>query len=369
MPDLTHLFWLFLIFASFIAAFTVLVNGILLKFSRTLGIRERTTTIIRWSAVSKPALGGITFFIVFLITLACFPLFFPGETYFQNKEAIGLVLVCILAFMMGLADDAYNTKPVLKFSVQFLCGIVLYFSGVYIQTTPWEWLNIALTLLWVAGIMNSINMLDNMDGISTSVSAGIIAIFILCIVLTGNMMEFELFVLVGVLASLAGFLFHNWHPSRMFMGDTGSQFLGVFLAYFGIKLFWNGVDNSGQVIQAKQFTLVLIGFMPTLLDTGVVVINRLLKGKSPFVGGKDHTTHHLSYLGFSDSQVGFIFIGITFISGILVYLMLQIIDEWTHLITLLFWCYFFSVFCLLFFITRKNRHYEQQGRKKEQKTA
>lgn len=360
-----HLFWVNAIFFISMVIFTIVINSILLSFSKNLGIRDKNDTVIRWSTVSKPALGGITFFIVFLITLAIFSFLFESSYNFHNKSILALVLVCTLAFTMGLADDAYNTKPLLKFSVQVACGIIMYLCDIYIKTTPYEWLNITLTILWIVGIMNSINMLDNMDGITGSVSAGIITMFILCIIATDTPQSFDFLVLTGVLAALIGFLFHNWFPSKLFMGDTGSQFLGMFLAFYGIKYFWNGTDHFGNVIQAKQLTLVLIGFLLPFCDTTIVVINRLMKGKSPFIGGKDHTTHHLSFLGLSDSQVAFIFIGLNLISLLIVASIMRIIDGWSHLLTILFWAYFLLVFCTLFWITHKKKlNHENNNDKK-----
>lgn len=354
----SHLFWINVLFFISMVIFTILINSILLSFSKNLGIRDKENTVIRWNPVSKPALGGITFFIVFLITLAIFSFLFESSFNFHNKSILALVLVCTIAFTMGLADDAYNTKPLLKLLAQIFCGIVMYLCGTYIQTTPYEWLNITLTILWIVGIMNSINMLDNMDAITGSVSAGIITMYILCIVATDTPESFDFLVLTGVLASLIGFLFHNWFPSKLFMGDSGSQFLGMFLAFYGIKYFWNGTDYFGEVIQAKQLTLVLIGFLLPFCDTGIVVINRLMKKKSPFIGGKDHTTHHLSFLGLSDAKVATIFIALNFISLFSVLAIMRIIEGWSHLLTIVFWAYFFIVFCILFWIThlKKRKH-------------
>lgn len=364
MENNEYLFWIYSLYFIFITAFTVIINSILLKFSKTLGIREQEQTIIRWSTVSKPALGGITFFIAFLITLASFSIFFHNDFNFHNKSFLGMIAAATMAFMMGLADDAYNTKPVLKFTVQVLCGVIMIASGNYIQTTPYEWLNYSLTIIWVVGIMNSINMLDNMDAITTSVSAGIIVMMMVCISISGDIQNLDFLILLGILSGLIGFLFHNWHPSKMFMGDTGSQFLGVILAFYGIKYFWNASDYFGQVIQAKQICLVLISFSLPLLDTSIVFINRISRKSSPFIGGKDHTTHHLSYLGLSDSQVAFIYIGLSMISLFCVIVIQRLINGWSHLLTLVFWFGFFVVFSALFYITRTSK---KDGKQTEQK--
>jgi UDP-GlcNAc:undecaprenyl-phosphate GlcNAc-1-phosphate transferase len=361
MADFNSHHIIFLCFFLFAALFTVLMNNILLKFSSNLGIRDHSTTIIRWSSVSKPALGGITFYIVFLIAIASFSVFFPQEMVLQNKPSLALIGTCSLAFIMGLADDAYNTKPLLKFGVQLLCGLVFILGGMYIKTSPWEPLNYALTLFWVIGIMNSINMLDNMDGITTVTSFFIALMFITGHVFSIGVSGFDLFILIGVSASLLGFLFHNWNPSKMFMGDTGSQFVGIFLAYFGIKYFWNGMDAQQEIIQAKQLTLVLIGFMLPFIDTTTVVINRLRRGQSPTVGGKDHTTHNLSYMGFKDKQVGQIFVLFSLISLVLVFVIERLIVGWSHLLTVVFWSYFFIVFLVMYRITRKYEYKQKKS--------
>lgn len=355
MENNEYLFWIYSFYFIFITTFTVIINSILLKFSRTLGIREQEQTIIRWSPVSKPALGGITFFLAFLITLASYSIFFHNDFNFHNKSFLGMIAAATIAFMMGLADDAYNTKPVLKFTVQLLCGVIMIASGNYIQTTPYELLNFALTIIWVVGIMNSVNMLDNMDAITTSVSAAIIVMFLACISINGDIQNLDFLILIGILSGLIGFLFHNWHPSKMFMGDTGSQFLGVILAFYGIKYLWNASDYFGEVIQAKQICLVLIAFSLPLIDTSIVFINRIGRKSSPFIGGKDHTTHHLSYLGLSDSQVAFIYIGLSIISLFCVIVIQRIIDGWSHLLTFIFWSWFFVVFSSLFYITRTTK--------------
>jgi UDP-GlcNAc:undecaprenyl-phosphate GlcNAc-1-phosphate transferase len=252
---------------------------------------------------------------------------------------------------MGLADDAYNTKPFLKFSAQLFCGFIMIITDNYIQISPYEWFNYTLTILWVAGLMNSINMLDNMDAIATIVTIFIILMMLCVLAINHNYNGFEFFVLLGVGAGLIGFLFHNWYPSKMFMGDTGSQFLGVFLAWFSIKLLWNSHDFQGEPIQFKQFSCVLIAFALPLIDTGIVSINRIRKGKSPFVGGKDHTTHHLGYIGLSDSQVAMVFIGLSSISLFIIIAILRFIQDWGMIYTFLCAGYFVFLFIVFFYIT------------------
>lgn len=341
IPQEHYLLILALVFI-FTLVFSILFNTILLRFASTLGIRENISEISRWSASQKPALGGITFFISFLISVSFHSIFFSHfESIFNNLQALGVLATVCIAFLMGLADDAYNTRPILKFVIQALCSVVLVFTNNYIHVSSNEVFNYVLTFLWVVGIMNSINMLDNMDGITTGVSITIIAsIFVSLKIGTDEMSLFDSLVLIGVMGSLCGFLFHNWNPSKMFMGDTGSQFIGMFLAYYGIKYLWNSTDFHGEAIPTKQLSTVLVAFLLPMLDTTFVTISRILKKKSPFVGGKDHTTHHLSYLGLTDSQVAFLFVGFGGFSVFLVLVINRFIPGWSHLYTIAFFTYF-----------------------------
>ena len=165
----------------------------------------------------------------------------------------------------------------------------------------------------------------------------------------------DFFVLLGVLASLVGFLFFNWNPSKLFMGDTGSQFLGIFLAFIGIRFFWNAEDIAGNLYGSKQFIIAVIVFLLPLSDTTTVVINRLSRGNSPFVGGKDHTTHHLSYLGLSDSQVALSFAGLSMVSVFISYVLIKFFGDWDNTHFFLFALYALLIFVGLFITTKISR--------------
>ena len=321
-----------------------------------MGIRDTQETIIRWSNEVKPALGGITFFICFLIAAACFSIFFqPGGEAF-DASSLGIIFATSMAFLMGLADDAYNTRPFLKFSVQLLCGLVLVTTGTSIQIFESSILNDLITMAWVVGIMNSINMLDNMDAISSIVSIFIFIISLVYMALHTDHFTVEFLMIVGVVGSMVGFLFYNWHPSKMYMGDTGSQFLGILLAVVGIKYCWNATSLEGAISLSRQLITVLLIFLLPIIDTSVVVINRIGRGQSPFVGGKDHTTHNLSYLGLSDSQVAFVFSGLSILSGFFVYYLFRFVETWNHIYTLIFGGYCLLIFFIMMYITRYNKN-------------
>ncbi len=332
--------------------FSFLINRLFLKFVRTLGIRNQDDTVIRWGSQSKPAVGGFSFYILFLLSIITYSIFFDSNQVFLNKEFIGLLLASMLGFLLGLADDAYNTKPFLKFLTQVTCAVILMVTGTEISLSYVEPVNYVITIVWVVGIMNSLNMLDNMDAITSTVSISIILSAMVVMIFHQEGGSVYFMVLTGVMAALIGFLYFNWNPSKMYMGDTGSQFLGVFLAATGIKYLWNAEPPSGDLISARNLLLPLIVFIMPIIDTTTVVINRLGRGKSPFIGGKDHTTHALAYLGLTDRQVALVFWGMTLVSLLLVVIIERFLVSWTHLYTTLFSVYLIVMFGVFFYATR-----------------
>jgi len=352
--------WIYIAFAVCATLFSFLINGLFLKFSRTLGVKDQSDNMVRWSSTSKPAFGGISFYIMFLFSIACYSILFEAVDYINDiVRFLGVMAACSLGFVVGLADDAYNTKPFLKFFAQFSSAIILIATGTSINISGITMVDYSLTILWVVGLMNSINMLDNMDGITTSVSISVIIAVLYMLISRGEALSIYFITLLGVLAALLGFLYYNWNPSKMYMGDTGSQFLGVFLAAIGILYLWNGHAEPDFRIQTKQFIVALLVFIVPIIDTTTVTINRLLKGQSPFVGGKDHTTHHLSYLGLSDRQVALTFFGLSFMSVIFLVIIDKFIPRWEYLHFGLFLTYFLLLFGFLFGITRLNKAKEQ----------
>ena len=336
--------------------FSFLINSLFFKFSRTLGIRNNTEgVIIRWGSQLKPAVGGISFYILFLLSLAVYSIFFPAEFIFKNKSFIGFLLAINFGFLMGLADDAFNTRPFLKLFVQILCACCLIISGICIHVFDNDYLNYFLTVFWVVGIMNSINMLDNMDAIAAIMCIAIICTAMMVIFILGDYSNIYFIALTGVLAGLIGFLFLNWHPSKIYMGDTGSQFLGIFLAAIGIIFFWNFPDNSRNIPPIERFIIPIMAFMMSIIDTTIVVFNRLSNRTSPFIGGKDHTTHALVRMGFSERMVAAIFLLIALLNICLLYFILEYVEDFNMLSTFIFGGYIFLWLIIQFIISRKNK--------------
>lgn len=263
----------------------------------------------RWGAERKPTLGGISFYIVFLFCLSLsYGPYLNGEE--EGVRMMGLLGAGSLAFIMGLSDDVYETRPFLKLAVQAACGFIFLLTGSHLVLPGPEWVGGALTLLWVILLMNSFNMVDNMDGIAASIALTVLAGSVLRL----GTMEASVMslcpVLLGLFAAVAAFLYYNIHPSSMFMGDAGTQFLGLLLAFFSIHLFWTPVEayriESSWVLLYKGSALLLL-FWSSLVDTATVLILRIARGGSPLKGGKDHTTHAFSYAGLSERKINLLY--------------------------------------------------------------
>ena len=174
-----------------------------------------------------PLMGGAAIYIAFIAALA-----FWGERRYVN-ELVGIFVGATLVSLVGALDDRRGLGSYVKLAFQVAAAAILIISGVQVRLFNGI-MDIVLTFLWVVGITNAFNLLDNMDGLSSGVATIAAAFFTLLAAMSDQY-------LVGTLAAAlcgacAGFLVYNWNPARIFMGDTGSLFLGFLLAAVGIKL-------------------------------------------------------------------------------------------------------------------------------------
>src|SRR5688572_8826244 len=125
---------------------SIVINSFMLRFVRTLGIRNQSEMTIRWSNQSKPAVGGISFYISYLMGFMFYAILFGQQDVFQNSELLGLFITITLSFLLGLSDDAYDTKPLIKLGIQILCGIILISTGSAIELFQHTWINNIVTV-------------------------------------------------------------------------------------------------------------------------------------------------------------------------------------------------------------------------------
>jgi UDP-GlcNAc:undecaprenyl-phosphate GlcNAc-1-phosphate transferase len=229
-----------------------------------------------------PLLGGAAIYLAFILAL-----FFLGDRRYIN-EVVGIFIGASLMSLMGVVDDKWGLGSYVKLAGQLLAAAILVYSGVQVRLFA-NWLDIALTVAWVVGITNALNLLDNMDGLSGGI-AMIAAVFFTLLAAMSD--QFLVGTLAAALAgACAGFLIYNWNPAHIFMGDTGSLFLGFLLASVGIKLRFPA--NSDTI----TWMIPLLVLAVPLFDTTLVFISRLRRGKNPLTTpGKDHISHRLAIL-------------------------------------------------------------------------
>lgn len=229
-----------------------------------------------------PLLGGGAIYVAFVLAL-----FFLGNRFYIN-ELVGIFIGATLMSLMGVVDDRWGLSSYVKLSGQVLAACILIYSGVQVKLF-YNWLDVPITLFWVVGITNAMNLLDNMDGLSGGI-AMIAAIFFA--LLSSLSHQYLVGALAAALAgACAGFLVYNWNPAHIFMGDTGSLFLGFLLAAVGIKL------RFPANITSVTWMIPLLVLAVPLFDTTLVSVSRLRKGQNPLTTpGKDHISHRLALL-------------------------------------------------------------------------
>jgi UDP-GlcNAc:undecaprenyl-phosphate/decaprenyl-phosphate GlcNAc-1-phosphate transferase len=240
-------------------------------------------------AQPMPLLGGAAIVIASLFTLLLL------RDRFEIQQLSSILLGAALMALMGFYDDRWGLRPILKLIGQIGAATILIVSGVKVSALPEEWMNITVTLVWVVGLTNSLNLLDNMDGLSSGVAAVCAAFFVAMAAMSGQIYVGAL--AAALLGATLGFLAYNFNPASIFMGDTGSLFLGFMLAAIGIKLRFP--DNVPFV--TWMVPIIVMG-MP-IFDTTLVFISRLRRGQNPLTTpGKDHTSHRLVSLGFTTRE-------------------------------------------------------------------
>ncbi len=239
--------------------------------------------------VAVPRLGGLAIYLAFIVALLLF-----GHLFYLRQLA-GIILGATLVSGLGLFDDRLGLSPWVKLAGQLAAAGVLILSGVQVQAAHQPLLDLLLTLLWVVGITNAMNLLDNMDGLSAGTAAIAAAFFLLLAAMSRQYLVGIL--AAGLLGACLGFLFYNVNPASIFMGDSGSLFLGFVLAAVGIKLrFPANTDFVTWMVP------VLVLGLP-IFDTTLVTISRLRRGLNPLATpGKDHTSHRLVALGYSQRE-------------------------------------------------------------------
>ena len=264
-----------------------------------------------------PSIGGLAIFAsVIIVTLIFLPL---------EKEIISIIMGGTVIVMGGIIDDLKELRPRTKFIFQIVAGLILIFGDVKVDfiTNPFtksssllylNWLSIPITLFWIVGITNTLNIIDGLDGLS----AGVAMISSITLMIVAGKFGYTYVIILSatVAGACLGFLPFNFNPAKIFMGDTGALFLGFMLAAITIE----GVMKSVATIAIVAPILIL---SVPIFDTTFAIFRRLLNGQSISAADKGHLHHRLLNRGFSQKKSVLILYGISAVFGLFAILVSQ----------------------------------------------
>lgn len=294
------------------AGLTPVIRRVALGMGRVAVVRPD-----RWHRKPTPNIGGVAIFLGFAGAVAAATLLTPSPAVGFRADAPsfvpwsrwqGLLLASTFMFVVGLVDDFARIRPSTKLAGEVAAAAILLASGIGVSLTDVHALNVLVSLFWFVGVTNAMNLLDNMDGLTAGV--GVVAAGVLATIF---LMDGQTGLAVAALAfagALLGFLAHNYPPARIFMGDSGSLFVGVFLS--GLALA--PTPGLSRGLFGVMAVPALILSVP-ILDTAFVTLGRLLERRPLSEGGRDHTSHGLVGLGVTEARAVWILWGLAAAGG------------------------------------------------------
>lgn len=306
--------WLAVVF-TFILAWLITWGSIptVRQFALRVGWADQPNAR-RLNREPLPNAGGLAIYAGVIAAVVFASLFRPIELQGVLAQVLTILLGGSILVLVGFIDDQFGLPPFIRLWTQIITALLLVANGMSIKVmfgTPIDsFLSIALTVLWIVGITNAVNLMDGMDGLAGGIS------FITAMSLLGVSAQFDnraaaTLVLAALSGAALGFLRHNFYPSRIIMGDAGAYFLGYVLAATSIL---------GKLQESTIYSLIptVLFLMLPVLDTTQVFIKRLLAGKNPLsTPGKDHLHHRLLAWGFSQRRASLILWSLTLFFNIL----------------------------------------------------
>tara|TARA_B100000900_G_scaffold409352_2_gene425137 strand:+ start:161 stop:1192 length:1032 start_codon:yes stop_codon:yes gene_type:complete len=290
------------IFAVFILAFIIslLLNKLSLNFKNFS--KQDVADQKRLSSLKVPTYGGISMSLAFLVSTRLL-----GKADF---EIIQIAIYAVVITFIGFIDDRYNLIWKVKLLLQLVAvSTPIYLLDIYLNVEQLfgvnlnNFLNLFSTVVWILLIVNSLNFLDNMDGLAATIASMIAISMAILSFVTDQYKLTDLSIVL--IASMLGFLYFNIPKAKIYMGDSGSLFLGYCLGFISILFSWNSDMESSWIFQIQP---VILFFTIPIIDFLTVTISRIKSGSSPMTGGTDHISHRLLKKGFTNNQVLFIFV-------------------------------------------------------------
>lgn len=267
---------------------------------RKLAVRRRLVDRPRPGRVhtsATPYLGGVAIVIGTLGTTAA--LAYPSTLQLRS-----VIFAATAVSLLGLTDDLWLLSPMIRLIAECLAAIALVVTGVHVDVfagvpTIGYWIDDIGTVIWIVVITNSFNLLDNTDGVAATV-AFVTSPILAILAFAAGQPELAI-LLIALCAGCAGFLVHNWTPAQIFMGDSGSLFIGFIISACAVLTCVSGEANQLPPISVVASGLLLMTFV-AVVDTCTVLVSRLRTGRRWSEGGTDHLAHRLRFMGLSTSR-------------------------------------------------------------------
>lgn len=306
--------WIKIIFAIGVAFIVAnLITPLVMKFAKQVGAMDIPDEKRHIHKAPTPRMGGLAIFLGFLLSV----LVFANIT----TQVRGILLGAILIVVVGAIDDVLNLNAWLKFGVQIIAAVIAVLSGVLInvvsnpllitsgQALTIGVLSVPVTILWIVGVTNSVNLIDGLDGlacgVSTIASLSMLAVSMLVSDANSNVA----IILAALCGACLGFLPYNLNPAKIFMGDTGALLLGYILATVSVI----GMFKFYAII---TFILPVLALAVPLLDTVFAFTRRMLNGQSPFTADRGHFHHRLLDIGLNQKQAVAVLYAVSAILGL-----------------------------------------------------
>lgn len=324
--------------AGFIVSFiaVVAITPFLIKVGKKYNlIDESNRRKVHRGAIPRIGGIGITIGTLLPIVALSFVANDPSQLFFDGPENAIVVIGGGLAIaIMGLVDDIWGLPAKIKLLFQFLIAGAAYYFGfsMIVLNTPFGPLDLGLfsapaTILWIVGIINAFNLIDGLDGLSSGIAFFVsITLFIMSIY---HIQLFPAIISSCLAGAVAGFLIYNFNPAKIFMGDSGSMFIGYILAIISLR----GASKGGTLV---SILIPLMAMGLPILDTVMAFVRRIVRNQSIFLADKQHIHHLLLLKGWTQRKVVTVLYGVSLLFAMLAMLTIFMHDMERFLIFMVF---------------------------------
>src|SRR3984957_2714480 len=309
--------------------FAIFFLSLLFSFILTRYVRD-IATLRGWVAIPSqerhlhstalPRLGGVGIFISFSLSMVAAHLLLthlpPLHSLFPLKSLLTILVPASIIFLLGVYDDLYTVGPYVKFAVQALAATMLFLGGLRIlnipvlfgeHQLPW-FLGLPITILWVLAITNAFNLIDGLDGLAAG--SALFSTLVAFVVTLLNGYSLVTVMTIALAGAILGFLRYNFNPATIFLGDSGSLFIGFLLSALALA----GAEKAPTIVAVA---IPVVSFGLPILETSLSILRRLISGRPVFTADREHIHHKLLQHGLSHRQVVILLYGVSAVFALL----------------------------------------------------